>query len=156
MACIKLKQLEQFLQTVDDFSEPKVRLEQYTTPSHIASQALYAIQTRHGDLDGRTVLDLGCGPGMLSIGAALLGADLVVGVEIDPDAIEVWDNQASFYTALCACVTSNDHAMVISLGRCSGATATSSSWKTCSVCRRTCYGCRRSLPTGSGHSIRCC
>ncbi|EAA06478.5 rRNA N6-adenosine-methyltransferase METTL5 [Anopheles merus] len=90
MACIKLKQLEQFLQTVDDFSEPKVRLEQYTTPSHIASQALYAIQTRHGDLDGRTVLDLGCGPGMLSIGAALLGADLVVGVEIDPDAIEVF------------------------------------------------------------------
>uniref|UniRef100_A0A182PI16 Methyltransferase domain-containing protein n=1 Tax=Anopheles epiroticus TaxID=199890 RepID=A0A182PI16_9DIPT len=90
MACIKLKQLEQLLQTVDDFNEPKVRLEQYTTPSHIASQALYAIQTRHGDLEGQVVLDLGCGPGMLSIGAALLGADFVLGVEIDQDAIEVF------------------------------------------------------------------
>uniref|UniRef100_A0A182MWK5 Methyltransferase small domain-containing protein n=1 Tax=Anopheles culicifacies TaxID=139723 RepID=A0A182MWK5_9DIPT len=88
MACIKLKHLEQYLQTVDDFKEPKVLLEQYQTPSHIASQALYAIQTKYSDLEGRLVLDLGCGPGMLSIGAALLGADFVVGVEIDPNAAE--------------------------------------------------------------------
>lgn len=88
MACIKLKQLEQFLQTVDDFTTPNVRFEQYQTPSHIASQALYAIQTKYADLEGRQVLDLGCGPGMLSIGAALLGADFVLGVEIDQNATE--------------------------------------------------------------------
>lgn len=92
MACIKLKQLEQFLQTVNDFTVPKVRLEQYQTPSHIASQALYAIQTKYADLEGRLVLDLGCGPGMLSIGAALLGADYVLGVEIDPNAAEDFRN----------------------------------------------------------------
>uniref|UniRef100_A0A1Y9IVR5 Methyltransferase small domain-containing protein n=1 Tax=Anopheles minimus TaxID=112268 RepID=A0A1Y9IVR5_9DIPT len=88
MACIKLKQLEQYLQTVDDFKEPKVQLEQYQTPSHIASQALYAIQTQYSDLEDRFVLDLGCGPGMLSIGAVMLGAGFVLGVEIDPDAAE--------------------------------------------------------------------
>lgn len=92
MACIKLKQLEQFLQTVDDFTTPNVRLEQYQTPSHIASQALYAIQTKYADLEGRLVLDLGCGPGMLSIGAALLGADFVLGVEIDQNAAEDFRN----------------------------------------------------------------
>lgn len=89
MACIKLKHLEQYLQTVDDFKEPKVRLEQYQTPPHIASQALYTIQTSYADLEGRLVLDLGCGPGMLSIGAGLLGADFVLGVEIDAVAAEV-------------------------------------------------------------------
>uniref|UniRef100_A0A182SY66 Methyltransferase small domain-containing protein n=1 Tax=Anopheles maculatus TaxID=74869 RepID=A0A182SY66_9DIPT len=92
MACIKLKQLEQFLQTVDDFTAPNVRLEQYQTPSHIASQALYAIQTKYGDIEGRVILDLGCGPGMLSIGAALLGADFVLGVEIDQRAAEDFKN----------------------------------------------------------------
>ncbi len=35
------------------------------------------------------ILDVGCGSGILSIGAALLGADEVLGVEIDPDAVEV-------------------------------------------------------------------
>uniref|UniRef100_A0A182IUK6 Uncharacterized protein n=2 Tax=Anopheles atroparvus TaxID=41427 RepID=A0A182IUK6_ANOAO len=88
MACMKLKQLEQCLQTVDDFSNPKVKHEQYMTPSHIASHLLYTIQTQHGDLEQKLVLDLGSGSGMLSLGAALLGADYVIGVEIDPDAIE--------------------------------------------------------------------
>lgn len=35
------------------------------------------------------VLDVGCGSGILSIGAALLGASEVTGVEIDPDAVAV-------------------------------------------------------------------
>lgn len=35
------------------------------------------------------VLDVGCGSGILSIGAALLGAAEIAGVEIDPDAVEV-------------------------------------------------------------------
>ena len=35
------------------------------------------------------VLDVGCGSGILSIAAALLGADDVLGVDIDPVAVEV-------------------------------------------------------------------
>ncbi|MBQ9015439.1 MAG: 50S ribosomal protein L11 methyltransferase [Firmicutes bacterium] len=38
---------------------------------------------------GARVLDVGCGSGILSIGAALLGASEVTGVEIDPDAVRV-------------------------------------------------------------------
>ena len=34
-------------------------------------------------------MDLGCGTGRLAIGAAMLGADLVVGVDVDPLAVEV-------------------------------------------------------------------
>lgn len=88
MACLKLKKFEEFLQTVEGFEKPKVYLEQYVTPSHIAAHALYTIETNYGDLENKLVLDLGCGPGMLSIGAALLGAQHVVGIEIDLDAIK--------------------------------------------------------------------
>ena len=36
-----------------------------------------------------TVLDVGCGSGILAIGAALLGAKEALGIEIDTDAVEV-------------------------------------------------------------------
>ncbi|MFZ5724600.1 MAG: 50S ribosomal protein L11 methyltransferase [Pseudomonadota bacterium] len=39
------------------------------------------------DLEGRTVLDFGCGSGILGIAAALLGARRVSGVDNDPQAI---------------------------------------------------------------------
>lgn len=37
--------------------------------------------------EGQSVLDIGCGSGILSIGAALLGSEHVLGIEIDPDAV---------------------------------------------------------------------
>jgi putative methylase len=42
-----------------------------------------------GGIVGRSVVDLGCGTGRLAIGAALLGAERVVGVEIDPELAAV-------------------------------------------------------------------
>lgn len=84
---IKLKKLEEYLQSVDPFVKPKVLLEQYITPSHIASNLLFTIQNNYSDLDGKLVGDLGCGTGMLSIGSAILGASQVVGFDIDPAAL---------------------------------------------------------------------
>ncbi|XP_055616512.1 rRNA N6-adenosine-methyltransferase METTL5 [Toxorhynchites rutilus septentrionalis] len=95
MACLKLKKFEEFLQTVDGFDNPKVTLEQYVTPSHIASHMLYMIQTNYDDLENKLVLDLGSGAGMLSVGASLLGAAYVLGIEIDSDAIEIFKNNVS-------------------------------------------------------------
>lgn len=40
-------------------------------------------------LEGRTVLDVGCGSGILSIAAAKRGARSVLGVDIEPGAVEV-------------------------------------------------------------------
>lgn len=86
---MKLKKLEEYLQGVDDFERPKVTLEQYKTPAHIASHMLYTIETNYQDIEGKIVADLGSGCGMLSIGAFCLGAGHVIGFEIDRDAIEV-------------------------------------------------------------------
>lgn len=87
-ARLKLRQLETALNEVETFEKPKVLLEQYPTRPHIAACILHSIETSYGGLDGRIVADLGCGTGVLSIGARLLGAKAVIGFDIDPDAIE--------------------------------------------------------------------
>uniref|UniRef100_A0A1A9VWC4 Methyltransferase-like protein 5 n=1 Tax=Glossina austeni TaxID=7395 RepID=A0A1A9VWC4_GLOAU len=90
MPRLKMKNLEECLQGLDGFENPKVQLEQYCTPAHIASCVLYNIQARYDDLDGKLVGDLGCGCGMLSIGAFLLGSSLTIGFELDPEALNVF------------------------------------------------------------------
>jgi ribosomal protein L11 methyltransferase len=44
---------------------------------------------------GERVLDVGCGSGVLSVAAALLGAGEVVGIDIDPDAVTVTHENAA-------------------------------------------------------------
>jgi ribosomal protein L11 methyltransferase len=44
-----------------------------------------------GSLDGARVLDVGCGSGILAIAAAKLGASSVLGVDLDPIAVEATD-----------------------------------------------------------------
>ena len=41
------------------------------------------------EFQGQTVIDLGCGTAMLSIGAAMLGACHVIGLDVDWEALEV-------------------------------------------------------------------
>ena len=71
------------------FEDPKVELEQYPTAAHIASRMLMAIESDFGELEGRAVCDLGCGAGVLSIGAAVLGAGSVLAVDVDADALRI-------------------------------------------------------------------
>ncbi len=73
------------LENVEGFSDPDVDLEQYETPADLASHLLH-LASQHDDLE--SVVDLGCGTGVLSIGSALQGAS-VVGVDVDRSAVEV-------------------------------------------------------------------
>lgn len=59
----------------------------FGTGTHETTQLCLKTLKRLGDLSGKTALDFGSGSGILSIAAALWGAK-VVGVEIDPLAIE--------------------------------------------------------------------
>lgn len=70
------------------FPSPKKVYEQYTTPSNIAADLAWTAYTR-GDIEGRTVADLGAGTGILACAAAILGASTVLAVEIDPDALGI-------------------------------------------------------------------
>jgi putative methylase len=85
---MKLKHLEMTLQRLSGFPRPQAALEQYQTPAPLAARLLYHALMK-GDIEGKTVLDLGCGTGILAIGAALLGAREVTGVDIDKAALTV-------------------------------------------------------------------
>uniref|UniRef100_A0A6M2DEZ5 Methyltransferase-like protein 5 n=1 Tax=Xenopsylla cheopis TaxID=163159 RepID=A0A6M2DEZ5_XENCH len=93
--CMKLRELEEWLQGCDVFEKPKILLEQYPTLPHIASHMLHAIQSQYGDIEGKLVADLGSGCGSLSIGCCLLQSALTVGFEIDPDAIAIHLNNVN-------------------------------------------------------------
>ncbi|MDR0334484.1 MAG: METTL5 family protein, partial [Methanomassiliicoccaceae archaeon] len=85
---MKKKDLEIRLQRMMDFVDPDPSLEQYMTPSVIASDILFTAYSE-GDIKGMDVLDLGCGTGMFSIGARLLGAADVHGFDISEKAVAV-------------------------------------------------------------------
>jgi len=85
---MKKKQLEMILQKVPSYEKPVINLEQYQTPAEIASDILF-IAYQFGDIENKIVLDLGCGTGIFSIGAKIIGAKKVIGVEIDENCIKI-------------------------------------------------------------------
>ena len=97
---MRLKQLESLLEDVEPFREPNNELEQYPTGAHLAACVLAEAHAR-GDVEGRVVADLGVGGGVLAIASLLAGARRVVGVDVDPGALELCrDNCDAFDPAL--------------------------------------------------------
>ncbi|WP_410508766.1 METTL5 family protein [Methanosarcina hadiensis] len=84
---MKQRKLEMLLEEIEGFSDPELELEQYQTPSLLAAEILHFAYMQ-GDLDG-SVQDLGCGTGILAIGAKLLGAEKVIGYDTDAKALEI-------------------------------------------------------------------
>jgi putative methylase len=88
------KALEMVLSRLKGFDKPKVRVEQYQTPSDIAASMLWHSYMK-GDL-GKVSVDLGCGTGILGIGALLLGCPKVYLVDNDEDALKVCRENLDF------------------------------------------------------------
>ncbi len=82
---MRKRQLEIMLQQIKGFPRPSAAMEQYMTPPRLAADMLYTAYMRN---ELSRVLDLGCGTGILAIGAALLGARSA-GVDIDREALRV-------------------------------------------------------------------
>jgi putative methylase len=91
---MKLKHLEMALQRLNGFPHPRAALEQYQTPAPLAARLLYHALMK-GDIKGKSVCDLGCGTGILAVGAALLGAATVTGIEIDQSAVDAAHGNAA-------------------------------------------------------------
>ncbi len=85
---MRLRDLEITLQSMERLEEYNMSLEQYPTPAPIAASVLYAAQMEHEDITDRTVCDLGCGDGIFAIGAALLGAKNVIGIDVQSKALK--------------------------------------------------------------------
>jgi len=82
------KELCMSLSRLKTFEKPDMRAEQYTTDSETAGDALWKAYMI-GDIEGKTIVDLGAGTGILGLGACFLGAKKAFLVEKDKAALEL-------------------------------------------------------------------
>jgi len=82
------KDLAVVLSRLKGFSEPSWELEQYATPSEIAADWVWNAALK-GDIGGRVILDAACGPGILGVGALLMGARKVFFVDKSKEAVDI-------------------------------------------------------------------
>ncbi len=92
------RQLEVQLGKLRNLETPSLRLEQYPVSPEVAGELLYMSGFEHNDLIGG-VVDLGTGTGRLAIGAALMGAPEVVGVDVDERALALARENAEAVSA---------------------------------------------------------
>ena len=91
MKISKKKHLEMILENVPKHPNPKVDLEQYSTPAIIAADLIWNAYGL-GDINDMSVLDLGCGTGIFAIASSLMGARCSLGVDIDEESISLAKN----------------------------------------------------------------
>lgn len=82
------RDLEFLLQKIEEPRSLKLDLEQYITPASIVADMLWEAFMRK-DIENKMVADLGCGTGRILFGALFLGASLAIGVDIDPEILEI-------------------------------------------------------------------
>jgi len=90
---MKKKQLEMILQKVPSYENPNPYIEQYMTPADIAADIIYTA-FQYDDIQGKKIVDLGCGTGIFSLGAKIAGAEEVIGIDLDEEAIKIAKNYA--------------------------------------------------------------
>lgn len=91
-------QLAVILSKIKGFESPQARLEQYQTDSEIAAEILWFAFYRR-EIEEKVVADLGCGTGLLGIGALLLGAKKVFFVDIDEKSLNIVKENIAFVEA---------------------------------------------------------
>lgn len=105
----KKKHLEMAIQKVPKHPNPKVGLEQYSTPATIAADLLWNAYSL-GDIADKKVMDLGCGTGIFAIASKLLGAASAIGVDIDKDSTDLASSYCEDVDFICSdiCDLEND------------------------------------------------
>lgn len=100
------KELAIKLESLEGFVNPQIELEQYVTPPSLAAEI---IVNAHLMDDLNTVVDLGCGTGILAIAGSLLGAR-AIGFDVDIDALKMAKKNArtlNTYAEWVACRVEN-------------------------------------------------
>lgn len=84
---MRKRELINILQNLKGFRQYDLQKEQYLIDAVAAADILYVVGFENGELFDRLILDLGCGPGRLIIGAVILGIAAGVGVDVDLEVL---------------------------------------------------------------------
>jgi rRNA N6-adenosine-methyltransferase METTL5 len=98
---MKLKRLKMELSRVRGFHKMSVGLEQYLTPPDIAASMIYLAHTTYNDIEHKTILDLCCGTGMLSIACSFFSPSYILGVDLCPEALRVFRGNSEMFGVSC-------------------------------------------------------
>lgn len=96
---VRKADLQRILESVSSHPKPKVKLEQYVTPSNIVAEILWDAALSN-ILKNSIIVDLGCGTGRFAIGAAILGAKYVICLDCDVTALATAAYNARFFKVL--------------------------------------------------------
>ncbi|RBQ23663.1 Ribosomal protein L11 methyltransferase [Candidatus Methanobinarius endosymbioticus] len=88
MKITKKRHLEIAIENIPKFESYNIKLEQYSTPSNIAADLVWNAYSL-GDIDDKSIIDLGCGTGILTFSSLLINAKLALGIDIDSKAINI-------------------------------------------------------------------
>lgn len=88
------KSLAVTLSKLKGFSQPDTTLEQYATDSDIAALVLHSADML-GDIEGKHIVDLGAGTGILGLGALYYGAKRATLLDIDQTALDIAKENAA-------------------------------------------------------------
>ncbi|KRH92129.1 putative RNA methylase, partial [Pseudoloma neurophilia] len=86
---MKLKEIKIALSQLKSFECPKIKLEQYITPSELSATMIHTISTVYDDITDKKILDLCGGTGMLGINAMFYDPESVTNLDIDKDALDI-------------------------------------------------------------------
>lgn len=89
------KQIAILLSKLKPFENPKINLEQYPSDSEEISNILWQAYM-FGHIEGKVILDAGCGTGIIGLGALLLDAKKVIFLDTDSDALEILKKNINF------------------------------------------------------------
>jgi len=95
MDAIKKSKMEIILSKLKVFSKPSLELEQYPLDGKNASDILWTAFSL-GNIEKKTIADLGCGTGILGIGALLLGANKVYFLDKSQSAVQIAKENLQF------------------------------------------------------------
>ena len=79
---------------MNGFKSPIIELEQYTTQGSLAARWIRLARDMGDIQTGCTVADLGCGTGVLGLGALFCGASAAIMVDIDQSALDIVQDNA--------------------------------------------------------------
>ncbi len=91
---MKKKHLSMLLSQLAPSPKPKLKWEGYTLDPEAAAEMVQVASWENDDVTQKTVVDLGCGSGVLTISAALTGAKMTVGVDLDKEAVKTAKSNA--------------------------------------------------------------
>src|SRR3989344_1942909 len=76
------------LSKIRGYVNPKIKLEQYVTDSEFAAEILWNAYL-DGNIENKSIADLGCGTGIFSFGCLILNAKKVYAVDNDIDSLNI-------------------------------------------------------------------